>query len=133
MNFFIVEQLPMLVPETYNTMLHGELLSDFIKSRVLELSYTAHDLKGFADDMGYVGQPFVWDEERRLHLKCQLDAVFFHLYKLTEAEAGEILETFPIVKRQDLAQFNGRFRTKDLILGYYRAYGAGNMDAWVRA
>ena len=72
------------------------------------------------------------DEERRLHLKCQLDALFFHLYGLTRAEAGEVLDTFPIVKRQDEARYGGRFRTRDLILAYANAYQAGNRDAWVK-
>ena len=132
LNFFIVEQLPILVPARYQQNWHGVLLSDFIKERVLELTYTAHDIKGFAEEMGNPGPPFAWDEERRLHLKSQLDALYFHLYGLSRDEAGEILDTFPIVRRQDEAKYQGRFRTKELILGYYNAYAAGNMDAWVK-
>ena len=103
----------------------------------IELTYTAHDIAGFAKDMGYVDEegnvkpPFPWDEERRLHLKCQLDALYFHLYGLTRDEADYVLETFPIVKRHDLKQF-GRYRTKDLILHYYNAYAAGDPNAWVQ-
>ena len=100
--------------------------------RVLELCYTAHDLKGFADDLGYAGPPFRWDEERRLHLRCQLDALYFSLYGLTHHEASEILDTFPIVRRQDEARANGRYRTRDLILAYMRAYDGGSLDAWVK-
>ena len=48
--------------------------------RVLELTYTAWDLKSFAADCGYDGPPFRWDEERRFQLRCELDASFFHLY-----------------------------------------------------
>ena len=131
LNFFIVEQLPVLPPETYGKKWKGVLLRDFIRERALELCYTAYDLKGFAEDMGYTGEPFPWDEERRLHLRCQLDAMFFHLYGLTHDETGEVMETFPIVKRQDEAAY-GAFRTKDLILAYYNAYAAGNMDARVK-
>ena len=132
LTYFNVEQFPVIPPERYNDDWQGVKLADFITARVLELCYTAHDLKGFADDLGHTGPPFAWDEERRLHLKCQLDALFFHLYGLTEGEAGEILDTFPIVKRQDEARYSGKFRTRDLILGYSRAYAAGNMDAWVK-
>ena len=39
-------------------------------------------------------------------------------------------ETFPIVKRHDVKQF-GHYRTKDLILHYYNAYAAGDLDAQV--
>jgi len=65
-------------------------------------------------------------------LRCQLDALFFHLYGLTKEEAGEILDTFPIVKKQDEAKYGGKFRTRALILAYHNAYGAGNMDAQVK-
>ncbi len=132
LNFFIVEQFPVLPPERYAEEWHGMALADFIAPRVLELCYTGLDLKGFAEDMGYDGPPFCWDEERRLHLRCQLDALYFHLYGLTGDEAGEILATFPIVQRQDEARYQGRYRTRDLILAYIRAFLAGNLDAWVR-
>jgi len=137
LNFFIVQQLPILPPSRYEEDYHGVRPADFISERVLELTYTAHDIAGFAEDMGYVDEtgkvkpPFIWDEERRLHLRCQLDALYFHLYGLTREEADYILETFPIVKRHDIEQY-GRYRTKDLILHYYNAYAAGDMDVWVK-
>ncbi len=49
-------------------------------SITLELTYTAWDLEPFALDCGYDGPPFRWDEERRFQLRCELDALFFHLY-----------------------------------------------------
>jgi hypothetical protein len=136
LNFFIVEQLPVLPPERYEEDFHGVPLADFIGRRVLELSYTAHDLAGFAEDMGHVDPkgkplpPFPWDEERRLHLRCQLDALYFHLYGLTREEAEYVLGTFPIVERHDQERY-GRFRTQDLILHYYNAYSAGDMETQV--
>ena len=132
LNFFIVEQFPILPPARYTETWRGVVLEAFIGERVLELSYTAHDLKGFADALGFTGPPFTWDEERRLHLRCQLDALYFHLYGLTRDEATEILGTFPIVKRQDEARY-GRYRTADMITAYYNAFDAGDMDAWVAA
>ena len=132
LTYFYIEQLPILPPATYAGDFQGVKLADFIRERVLELCYTAHDLRGFAEDMGYSGAPFVWDEERRLHLRCQLDALYFHLYGLTREEAGEILDTFPIVQRLDEEQY-GKYRTKEMIMAYHTAYSAGNMDAWVQA
>jgi hypothetical protein len=135
-NWFAVAQLAVLPPSRYDDDFHGVRLADFVSSRVLELTYTAHDIAGFAEDMGYVDEqgnvkpPFAWDEERRLHLRCQLDALYFHLYGLTHDEADYVLGTFPIVRRHDEAQF-GTFRTRDLILHYYNAYAAGDMTAWV--
>lgn len=131
LNFFIVEQLPVLPLSRYDTPFHGTPLVPWITERVLELTYTAHDIKGFADALGYDGPPFAWDEERRLHLRCQLDALYFHLYGLSRDDITDILETFPIVKRQDKAAF-GRFRTWELIDAYFRAYAAGDMGAWVK-
>jgi hypothetical protein len=131
LNFFIVEQLPILPPSAYDSDFHGCRLEDFVASRVLELCYTANDMKGLAEDLGYAGAPFEWDPERRLHLRCQLDALYFILYGLSRDDAGEVLETFPIVKRQDEAEW-GRYRTRELILAYYNSLTAGSLDAWVK-
>ncbi len=98
LSFFIVEQLPVIPPHTYT----AELL-DFIVPRVLELTYTAWDLQPFAQDVGYHGAPFIWDEERRFLMRCELDALYFHLYQIQRDDVDYIMETFPIVKRKDIA------------------------------
>jgi len=59
--------------------------------------------------------PFMWDEERRRFLRAELDALYGHLYGLNHDELDYILETFPIVKKQDVEDF-GDYRTKKLIL-----------------
>ncbi|MCS4193524.1 hypothetical protein GGP50_001745 [Salinibacter ruber] len=59
--------------------------------------------------------PFMWDGERRRFLRAELDALYGHLYGLSHDELGYILETFPIVKEQDIEDF-GDYRTKKLIL-----------------
>lgn len=74
MNFFIVNQFAILSPNQL------EPFKDKLESRTLELTYTAWDLEAFAKDCGYDGPPFRWDEERRFQLRCELDALFFHLY-----------------------------------------------------
>ena len=81
LSFFIIKQLPVLPPETFlkSSHFHTTYL-EFIVPRVLELTYTAHDLQDFARDLGWDGPPFRWDAERRFLLRCELDAVFFHLY-----------------------------------------------------
>jgi len=55
--------------------------------RVLELTLYRLDLEPFAQDCGWPGPPFRWDEERRFLLRCELDAAFFHLY-LPAEESG---------------------------------------------
>ena len=62
-----------------------------VREAVLELTYTSHDMAPFAHDMNYVdasGQvklPFIWDERRR-PLRAKLDAVYFHLYGITDRD-----------------------------------------------
>lgn len=104
-----------------------------IRDHVLRLSYTAHDLKAFAEDMGHQGAPFAWDAEERLHLRARLDALFFLLYGLNRDDAAYILSTFPIIQREEEAQFAGRFRSRDLILGYMAAFAAGDPDSRISA
>ena len=88
--------------------------------RVLELTYTAWDLQPFARDCGYDGPPFRWDEDRRFLLRCELDAAYFHLYGIARDDVDYIMETFPIVKRKDVAA-HGEYRTKRVILEIYDA------------
>ena len=112
-NFFIVKQLPVLPPETYTPA-----LLDQIVPRVLELVYTAWDLAPFARDLGYEGDPFPWDEERRALLRAELDGIYAHLYGLNRDDFAYILDQFPIVKRKDEAAF-GEYRTARLCLEAY--------------
>jgi hypothetical protein len=90
MSNFIIKQLPTLPPDTYSRLCAwahadsrgatGSSLSAWLLPRVLELTFTAWDLEPFARDCGYDGPPFRWDEERRLLVRAELDAAFFHLY-----------------------------------------------------
>lgn len=90
----------------------------FCVVRCLELVYTAYDMEPFARDLGDMGAPFRWDEERRAVIRAELDALFFHLYGISREDTDYILDTFPIVKRKDEAKY-GTYRTKDLILAEY--------------
>ena len=80
---------------------------------------------------GYGGPPFTWNEEDRRHLRARLDALYFHLYGLDRTDAAYILDTFPIVRREDQAQFEGRYRTRELILAYMNALAAGDTETIV--
>ena len=115
LNWYIVEQLPIITRERFEATIGGVKIADFIREQVLHLSYTAHDLAPFARDLGYDGPPFVWnDADRRLRMAA-LDALFMHLYGLNEDDAAYILDTFPIVREQDMAAF-GDYRMQRLIL-----------------
>ncbi len=99
---------------------------------MLRLTYTAHDMASLARGLGYDGPPFVWDAEERRHLRARLDALYFHLYGLSLEDAGDILDTFPIVRRDDEAAF-GRYRTRGLVLAYMNALTAGDTETLITA
>jgi hypothetical protein len=90
---------------------------------LLELSYTAWDLEPFARDVGWHGPPFRWDPARRARLRAELDAAFFHLYGLSRDDTAYILDTFPIVRKND-EKAHGEYRTKRLVLEAYDALAA---------
>ena len=156
-------QLPIIDPEQFENvylnlsfeMKHLDMENNCTKSNKIlsllfshgmELAYTAWDLQGFAQDCGYGGPPFRWDEERRFLLRCELDAAFFHIYlpsdqnnnwlqserespdELSELKkyfpnprhaVDYIMETFPIIKRKDIQKYS-EYRTKLTILDIYK-------------
>ena len=147
LNWFVVEQLPVVTPPRFNEPLPAAFaaamraaglmnghhqhptVADFAVPQVLALSYTAHDMAPFARDLGYVdaqGQvllPFVWNDEERRRRMAALDALFFHLYGLDAADAAYIMDSFPIVREQDEKAF-GRYRTKEDVLALLPLLGA---------
>ncbi len=116
LNYFIYKQLPILSPDRYAP---ADL--DFIVPRVVELTYTAHDLAPWAADLGYTGAPFPWNPDRRAQLRGELDAHYARLYGLDEIELRYILdpadvmgddypsETFRVLRNNELRQY-GEFR-----------------------
>ena len=125
--WYIVEQLPVIAPADYDRTFGTTTARDLIHDHVLRLTYTAHDMAPFARDLGYDGDPFLWDEKERRHLRTRLDALYFHLYGLSRDDAEYILDTFPIVRREDEAAF-GTYRTRDMTLAYMNALAAGDVE-----
>jgi hypothetical protein len=84
---------------------------------------------GYVDSEGNVKPPFTWDDERRLKLRAKLDAVFFHLYGITDRDdVRYIYSTFPIIEREERERYNGVYRSCELCLAYMNALAAGNPD-----
>ncbi len=118
LNYFLLKQLPTLPPSAYQEVLPWGQIGDwvdFLLPRVLELTYTTWDLEPFARDCGHEGPPFRWEPDRRVLLRAELDAAFFHLYGLSRDDTSYVLDTFPIVRRHD-EEAHGEFRTKRLVL-----------------
>jgi len=112
MNFFIVEQLPVLSPEVYSKPCpwsRRTKLETWISERVLKLTCTAEDMLPLADACGfksgsfqaeYGGRLNKWDETERADLMAELDAAFFHLYGLYRDDVEYILSTFKGIDEQ---------------------------------
>ena len=136
-SWYILEQLPMILPTTYDATRFGtKAAREIITKAVLELTYTSHDIARFASDLGYVEggavkQPFVWNDDQRLHLKAKLDAVYFHLYGIMDRDdVRYIYSTFPIVEKEEKGLW-GSYRSRDLCLRYMNALASGHPDAVV--
>ncbi|MCY4514720.1 MAG: N-6 DNA methylase [Candidatus Tectomicrobia bacterium] len=122
LNFFVYQQLPLLPPAFYS-----DARLDFTVQRVLELTYTSAVLSPFAEDLGYDGHPFPWDEDRRAHLRADLDAFYARAYGLTREELRYILdpsdvngpnypsESFRVLRDKETRQY-GEYRTRRLVL-----------------
>jgi hypothetical protein len=147
LNLYIMEQLPVVPPARYEEITFGNKTAfEVVREAVLELTYTSHDMAPFAQNMGYVDAsgevkpPFPWDEERRLHVRAKLDALYFILYgvfnpnRLQESrdDIRHIYSTFPIVERDEIARY-GSYRSCELCLAYANALSSGEPDAVVAA
>ena len=124
--YFTMRQLPALRPEAYAMPAPWAAsirIRDWLLPRVLELTYTAWNLKAFAEDCDDYGPPFVWDPHRRFQLRCELDAALFHLYGVSRDDTAYILDTFSVLERSE-AREHGEYRTKRLVLETYDALAA---------
>lgn len=134
MNFYIVKQLPVLPPEAYLRELtkDGITFAEAVATRVLELTYTAHDIRGFAAGLGYDGPPFPWNERARHRLKCELDAIFARMYELNRSQLEWILDSdppgvsFPTLKRNEENRF-GEYRTRRYVLHAFDQLRCGDL------
>ena len=98
---YIAKQLPVALPSRW--------IEGFVEPSVKELCETSWDISP---------HPYRWDSDRRERIRAELNAVFFHIYGIDRADADYIMDTFPIVRRDDEKQF-GEYRTKRLILENY--------------
>ena len=130
LSWYLLEQLPVIARADYDRRFGDTTARDLVRDHVLRLTYTANDMAPFARDLGYEGPPFIWNDDGRRHLRARLDALYFHLYGLSRDDAGYVLSTFPIVRKEDEKRF-GAYRTRDLILAYMNALGAGDTETVV--
>jgi hypothetical protein len=128
---FILRQLPVPTPLSSRDQLPWEAetsVIDWVLPRVLELTFTSHELKHFASDLGYFGAPFRWDPERRACIRAELDAAFLHLFGVNVGDAEYIMSTFSVLRAREEARYGGCFVTRDRILTVFE-----RMDAAMRS
>ncbi|MCY4204746.1 MAG: hypothetical protein OXE92_03360 [Bacteroidetes bacterium] len=86
----------------------------------MELTYASHEMIKFANDLGFEGPPFAWDEDRHHCLKSELDAIFAHMYGLDHSDLEWILDvpapnsSLPVLKSHEMKEF-GEYRTKQYV------------------
>lgn len=97
---------------------------------MLELTYTSHLMRPWAEDLDHQGPPFAWDEERRARRRAGLDAFFAMKYGLSRDELVYVLdpakakgpnypsETFRVLQKNEMARF-GEYRTERLVLAAF--------------
>ena len=122
LTYGFMKQFPVLPPDRYTS---ADMA--YIVPRVLEMTYTASDLKPWAVDLGHTGGPFAYDPTRRARLRAELDAYYARLYGLTRDELRHVLdpadvmgadypsETFRVLKNSEQRAF-GEYRTRRLVL-----------------
>lgn len=141
MSTYFVKQFPVLTPEQISAEWQWQIVR-----RVAELQYFNHDLDGWAEELWeemtdeqraelpQIGnkQPWTFDPDSRAVLQAELDAIFAHLYGVSEEDlryildpedvcgAGCINETFRVLKDNEIRRY-GEYRTRRLVL-----------DAWHR-
>ena len=96
LNFFSIKQFSVLLPSTFDNTCKWDktkLMLGWLTPRVMELMFTSYSLQSFARELEYMGNPFHWDVERRLLIRCELDAAFFHLYGVNRLDVDYIMDT----------------------------------------
>ena len=115
----IIQQLPMVDFDKIS-MLNNEIIP-----RVLKLTFTSDSVKTFAIDLGFNGEPFIYNSQERHLIKCELDVIIAHLYDISKDELDYMLNSFPILRSKEIIIYN-KFLSKETILGLYDEF------TWVR-
>ncbi len=123
LKYFTMRQLPVPSPATLSSATPWSwhtTLDAWLGSRVFALLLDSQDMESLADDFAVSGNRRVWDLSFRRQVRAELDASCFILFGIARDDVDYIMESFPIVKRKDIAA-HGTFRTKDMILEVYDA------------
>lgn len=121
LNFFIVEQLPVLAPDFYEDTCpwsKDQTLEDWISERVLKLTCTSNDMLPLAEAAGFKPKVHKWKTVDRAKLMAELDAAFFILYEIKREDVEYVLSTFSGLKKNKEGLLDSTTTTSQ-ILKYY--------------
>jgi len=97
LNFFIVEQLPVLPPDRYDDRCawdRRQTLRKWVSDRVLRLTCTSEEMRPLAEAAAFEPEVVKWNPAKRALWIAELDAAFFLLYGIGREDAKYILRTF---------------------------------------
>jgi N-6 DNA Methylase len=135
MKYFVLKQVAVPDPEFFarpTAWKHELTLGDWIRPYVLELSYTSHRLRPYAEELGDDGPPFRWLPERRAVLQAELDGAFMHIYGLQRHEVEHVLGSFRTLRTHE-EKLHAEYRTQRLVLDAYdrMAAAARGEASWI--
>jgi hypothetical protein len=113
LNWYILKQLPII---TMNNLNMDD--KQYIKDKVLRLTYTSNDIRSYAIDIGYNLEPYNWDTMEKLKTKCELDIFIGRLFDISSNEFEYILNDFKMLEKSEIEKY-GNYQTKEIILDNY--------------
>jgi hypothetical protein len=94
MTFYLLRQLPVL------RQCKNLSIQYFITKRIIELIFTANDIRPIITEICKKITPFRWDEERRALIRAELDAYFARLYGLNRKQLRYILDPADLTEKE---------------------------------
>lgn len=128
LSFFIIRQLPFLVPRRYAARCpwdKRQSLEKWISDRVIKLTCTAEDMIPLAEAAGFTKRVHRWDDHERAELRAQLDAAYFLLYGIQREDVEYILSTFQGMSAEGGQPLLTGTRQRERILDTYQQMSAG--------
>jgi hypothetical protein len=121
LNFFIVEQLPVFVPDFYSEKCawdKKQTLEKWISERVLKLTCTSNDMRPLAKAAEFKEGVHKWKEDERSELMAELDAAYFLLYGIKREDVEYILSTFSGTQAEEKSIFKSGWPFERILRHY---------------
>jgi len=106
--------------------------SDENRASVKDVKFNQEKPNWVTTDYDLPFSPFIWDEERRLIIRAELDAFFAKIYRFDITDINYIMSTFPIVKKKEEGKYNEFLSYRLFLEAWDRMEGVkvGNADGY---